>query len=121
MLAQSLEAAGRPRLAVRDSARHAAPRRLRKLVTAGPNASANRSTSLSVDPHPRLNLIAPAASSGATPIAASTCERATLPDEHAEPDDAATPARSSRISSVAAATPGTAKQVVFANRGAPAP
>ncbi len=46
---------------------------------------------------------------GATPIAASTCEGATLPDEQAEPEEAATPPRSSRISSVAASNPGAAK------------
>ncbi len=46
-------------------------------------------------------------------MAASTCERPTLPDEQAEPDETATPCRSSAISSVSAENPGTAKQLVF--------
>ena len=38
---------------------------------------------------PVLIRIAPRASSAATPIAASTCEGATLPDEQADPDETA--------------------------------
>ena len=75
----------------------------------------------SLDAQPRLTRIAPAASAGATPIAASTWLGPTLPDEQAEPDDTATPSRSSRISSVAAARPGTAKASVLGSRGAAAP
>ncbi len=44
-----------------------------------------------------------------------------MPDEQAEPDETATPARSSAISSVAAAMPGAAKASVLASRGASAP
>src|SRR5271170_5224717 len=100
---------------------YAAPRRFRKLAMAGANASSNSSMSASRDAHPRLSRIAPAARSGAIAIAVRTCERAIFPDEQAEPDDAATPARSRRISSVAAAIPGTAKHIVLGRRGAPAP
>ena len=81
-------------------------------------ASAKRSTSVSPDAQPRLSRIAPRASSGWTPIAASTCDGATLPDEQAEPELTATPARSSAIISVAASTPGAAKQTVLGRRGA---
>ncbi len=55
------------------------------------------------------------------PIAASTCDLRTLPDEQAEPDETATPARSSEISAVSAFTPSTAKQVVLGKRGTAAP
>jgi hypothetical protein len=48
----------------------------------------------------------------------STCERLTLPEEQAEPDDTATPARSSLISSVSALRPGVAKAEVLGSRGA---
>src|ERR1700732_4713953 len=82
------------------------------------NALANRSTSASVDDQPRLKRMAPPASSGRTPIAASTCDGATLPDEQAEPELTAIPTRSSAIISVAASTPGTAKQTVLGSRGA---
>ena len=44
--------------------------------------------------------------------------RATLPEEQAEPDDAATPSRSSAIARVCAAIPGAAKALVLGRRGA---
>ena len=78
----------------------------------------NRSMSLSVVVGPRLTRIAPAASAGATPMAASTCEAVTLPDEQAEPDETATPARSSAIRAVSALMPGTANSVVLGSRAA---
>ena len=62
--------------------------------------------------------MAPRASAGAVPIAASTCDGATLPEEQAEPELTATPARSSAIISVAASTPGTANETVLGSRGA---
>ena len=46
----------------------------------------NRSISASVVAGPVLMRIAPRASSAATPIAASTCDGATFPDEQAAPD-----------------------------------
>ena len=61
------------------------------------------------------------ASFGGTPIAASTWLGATLPDEQAEPDETATPSRSSAITSVSAAIPSTPTQSVCGSRGAPAP
>src|SRR5215204_5047831 len=57
-----------------------------------------QSTSSSLVENPRLTRIAPAPRRGATPMAVSTCEAATLPDEQADPDDTATPARSRPIS-----------------------
>jgi hypothetical protein len=48
-----------------------------------------------------------AASVGSTPIASSTCDGDTLPVWHAEPPDAATPCRSSAMSSDSPSTPGT--------------
>ena len=45
---------------------------------------------------PRLTRTAPRASSGGTPMAASTWEGWTLPDEQAAPEDTAMPSRSKR-------------------------
>src|SRR5208282_4300990 len=98
---------------------HAAPWRAARIrAMTLRKASAKRSTSASSDAQPKLSRIAPRARSGFTPIAASTCDGATLPDEQAEPELTATPARSSAITSVAASTPGTAKQRVLGKRGA---
>ena len=47
--------------------------------------------SASVVVQPRLTRTAPRASSGETPMAASTCEGCTLPDEQAAPDDTRDP------------------------------
>ena len=58
---------------------------------------------------------------GATPIAASTCDFATLPDEQAEPEETAMPSRSKAISRVSANMPGWAKQVVLGSRSASLP
>ncbi len=77
--------------------------------------------SASVVAGPVLRRIAPRASSPGTPMAASTCEGATLPDEQAEPDDTATPSRSKPITSVSALPPGIATSVVLGSRSASAP
>src|SRR5262245_38193114 len=58
----------------------------------------NELTSSSCVENPRLTRSAPRARSAATPMATSTCETATLPDEQADPDDTATPSRSSVMS-----------------------
>ena len=58
-------------------------------------------------------------SSGEMPIAPSTCDAATLPDEQAEPDETATPSRSKFISSVSAFIPRMAKFVVLQSRSTP--
>ena len=58
----------------------------------------------------------PSAKVGSTPMAARTCDRLTLPDEQAEPDDRAMPRRSKAISAVSALRPGMAKAKVFGNR-----
>src|SRR5262249_27594918 len=75
-------------------------------------ASRKQSTSSSVVENPKLTRIAPRARPESTPMAESTCEAATLPDEQAAPEDTATPARSSAIRAVSARMPGTAKAVV---------
>src|SRR5207237_10543485 len=69
-------------------------------------ASIKRSTSDSVVLQPRLRRMAPRASAGATPIVASTCDGWTLPDEHAAPEETATPSRSKAITAVSAFMPG---------------
>src|SRR5262247_2450493 len=84
-------------------------------------AARNLSTSDSVVLRPRLTRTAPRANSGATPMAASTCDGATLPDEQAAPDDTATPSRSKAITAVSAFRPGTLKRVVFGSRADAAP
>ena len=52
-------------------------------------------------------------------MAVRTCERVTLPEEQAEPDETAMPSRSKFISRVSALMPGMAKQVVLGSRSAP--
>ena len=54
-------------------------------------------------------------------MASRTCERRTLPEEQAEPDETATPSRSNRISAVSARMPGIAKARVFGSRAASRP
>src|SRR5450830_63182 len=68
---------------------------------------------------PRLTRTAPRASAGSTPIAASTCEACTLPDEQAEPEDTAMPLRSKAIIAVSAFMPGSANSVVLGSRAVP--
>src|SRR6266581_2582924 len=65
--------------------------------------------------------MAPRASAGPKPMAASTCEGWTLPEEQAAPEETATPSRSSAITAVSAFTPGTANKVVLGSRSASAP
>src|SRR5262249_38618177 len=84
-------------------------------------ASRNRSTSLSVVVGPRLTRTAPCPSSAGTPMAARTCEGATLPDEQAAPEDTATPARSKAITAVSAFMPGAENSVVLGSRSAASP
>src|ERR1035437_1122122 len=76
------------------------------------------SISRSVVAQPRLTRTAPRASPGSTPIAASTCEACTLPDEQAEPEETAIPLRSKAIIAVSAFMPGTVNSVVLGSRGA---
>ena len=53
---------------------------------------------------------------GVSPIARSTCDGSSVPDEQAEPVETATPSRSSAISSASASTPGKLTFVVFGTR-----
>ena len=95
--------------------------RLYRVAATFSHVSAKCVTSSKVEFHPKLTRMAPAASAGSTPMASSTCERRTLPEEQAEPDDTATPARSKAISAVSALRPGTAKAQVLGSREAPEP
>src|ERR1700732_2150735 len=78
-----------------------------------------KSTSASEVDQPRLSRTAPWAISGPNPMASSTCEGCTLPEEQAEPEDTAIPARSKPITAVSALRPGTVNSVVLGSRGAP--
>src|SRR5665213_1695144 len=84
-------------------------------------AFSSRSTSASLVLQPRLMRTAPRESAGSTPIAASTCEACTLPDEQAEPEDTAISLRSNAIIAVSALMPGTANKVVLGSRARPLP
>src|SRR3546814_18166686 len=70
---------------------------------------------------PSETRIAAPASSALAPMAASTWEGCTLPDEQAEPELTATPARSSAMIWVSAGRPANATQEVLGSRGAAAP
>src|SRR6185312_6206214 len=75
-----------------------APVKRRALATRAGKRSAIRSMHSSVVSAPRLMRTADTANSRGTPNAASTCDGSTLPLVHAEPDEQATPARSSAMS-----------------------
>src|ERR687889_1643642 len=92
--------------------------RLYKVPTTLSHASAKRITSSFVVDHPKLTRKTPSARAGSTPMASSTCDRLTFPDEQAEPEDRATPARSKAINAVSALRPGMAKAKVLGNRSA---
>src|ERR1700761_6677937 len=88
---------------------------LSKLPESLRQASRHRSMSASRVDQPILSRTAPWAISGSNPMASSTWDGCTLPDEHAEPDDTATPARSKPMTAVSAFRPGTVKRVVLGN------
>src|SRR5262249_26085898 len=75
-----------------------------------------RSISLSLVLGPMLSRIAPELSWSGTPMAASTWDPATLPDEQADPVDTAKPPRSRLMSAFSARRPGAANRLVFGNR-----
>lgn len=77
--------------------------------------------SRSVVAQPRLTRTAAWVSAGETPMAASTWEGWTLPDEQAAPDETAIPSRSKAITAVSAFMPGSANKVVFGSRAALSP
>ena len=72
-----------------------------------------RSTSASVLAAPRLKRIEFCVRCAGKPIAFSTCEGSSVPDEQAEPVDTAMPARSSAMSSDSASTRSKLMLVVF--------
>jgi len=84
-------------------------------------AEKKESTSDSVESRPKLTRTAPRASAAGTPMAASTWDAATLPEEQAAPDDTAKPAKSRPITAVSALAPGTATSVVFGSRSVELP
>ena len=65
------------------------------------------STSDSAEFQPKLARKAQRDNSSPTPMAASTCEGFTLPEEQAAPELSITPSRSSAIKAVSADTPGS--------------
>src|SRR3984893_7490268 len=75
-----------------------------------------RSTSDSVVVQPKLTRTAARAKGAATPIAASTWEVWTLPEEQAAPEETAVPSRSKAMTAVSAFRPGTANKVVLGSR-----
>src|SRR5690606_444867 len=77
------------------------------------HAARHRSLSAASLCQPRLTRIADPASAGSIFMAASTCERPTLPDEQAEPALTAMPARSSAITWTSLASPVRAMQLVL--------
>src|SRR6185437_5581315 len=99
------------------SAPHAAARALARANNLEKEAIAE-SASACVEFQPKLTRRAQRAMSSLTPMAASTCEGFTLPDEQAAPELIITPSRSSAMTAVSARMPGSAKLDVFARRGA---
>src|SRR5258708_33334147 len=84
-------------------------------------ASIKRSISDSVVLGQRLTRSAACAGCAGTPMAESTCEGWTLPDEQAAPEETAIPSRSNAITAVSAFIPGAANRVVLGGRSAAAP
>src|SRR5262249_60254888 len=74
-------------------------------------ASMKRSISDSVVLGPRLTRTAARASCGGTPMAESTWEGCTLPEEQAAPEETATPSRSNAMTAVSALLPGNPNRV----------
>src|ERR687895_429774 len=83
--------------------------------------AATRSISSSVLLAPRLKRIEFCVRCSGKPIAFSTCDGSSVPEEHAEPVDTATPARSSAISSDSASIRSKLMLVVFGTRASRAP
>src|SRR5687768_14379359 len=95
--------------------------RLRSFSTTPGKTPATRSTSASVFAAPRLNRIEFCVRCTGRPIALSTCDGSSVPDEQAEPVDTAIPARSSAINSDSASTRSKLILLVFGTRGERAP
>ncbi len=70
---------------------------------------------------PKLNRNVPRASSALIPIAVSTCDGSTAPDEHAAPVEQANPFKSSAITSASPSIPSNVIFVVFGVRAPSAP
>ncbi len=89
-----------------DPARHGHQHLHRSAPITAATSSAAAGPSAGRSGQPKLKRTHSAASAPAMPIACKTWDDRTAPEEQAEPADAATPASSSRTSSVSAATPG---------------
>ena len=95
--------------------------RLRSFSTSGGSTRITRSTSASVLLAPRLKRIELSVRACGRPIALSTCDGSSVPDEQADPDDTAMPSRSRPISSDSDSMRSKLMFVVFGTRGAAAP
>src|SRR5687768_9713068 len=95
--------------------------RLLSLSTIPGSTAITRSTSASVLAAPRLNRIEFCVRCAGKPIAFSTCDGSSVPDEQAEPVDTATPARSNPMRSDSASIRSKLTFVVFGTRGERAP
>src|SRR2546430_16480681 len=81
-------------------------------------ASIKPSISDSVVLGPRLTRTAARASCGGTPMAESTWEGCTLPEEQAAPEETATPSGSNATTTASAFSPGTGSSEVMCNTSA---
>ena len=78
-----------------------------------------REISSSVVAYPVVRRRLPSDSSMLSPIASSTCDGSSEPDAHAEPLDAATPARSRASNTSSPLRPANVQLAKFGNRGSP--
>src|SRR5688572_885357 len=91
--------------------------RLRSFSTTPGSTAITRSISVSVLTAPRLNRSEFCVRCGGKPIAFSTWQGSSVPEEHAEPVDTATPSRSSAINSDSASVRSKLMFVVLGTRG----
>src|SRR5215469_13445277 len=70
---------------------------------------------------PRLTRTAPRRSGAETPMAPSTWDGCTLPDEQAAPEETATPSRSKAMTAVSAFMPSTENKEVLGNLSTASP
>src|SRR5687768_14753520 len=93
----------------------------RRCATLSTTASTNASTCSSVLHRPNENRILDRASSLVNPIASSTCDGSTAPEEQAAPVDTENPFKSNAISNASPSIPSNLRFDVFGTRSAPAP
>src|ERR1700682_4664838 len=93
----------------------------RSWATAAGTTFMAKSMSAEVVWRPRLKRRLARASSGGKPMAVSTCDGSTAPEEQAAPVEQARPFKSSAMRRASPSTPGKTRFVVFGVRGAPPP